>query len=113
EGAGRHLAAEAGLVAVARGDVHHGAHPATVLGVEARGVDVGVADDVVVEHAEQTDAVKGVVQHHAVHHHLVHDGRAAPHVELATLVTSEYHPGHHLEVLGQVGLTAHGGHALD
>ena len=101
------LAREALLVAVAGRDVHDGGDTSAVFRAEAAGVDVGVADDVGIKDREQADGVERIVDHHTVQKYLVLDGRATTDVELTALVAREDDARHHLQVLGEVGLTAH------
>ena len=95
------------LVTITGGDVHDGGDTAAIFGTETTGVDIGIADDIGIEHREQTDGVERIVDHHAIEQHLVLDGRTATDIELTALVASEDDARHHLQVLGKVGLTAH------
>ena len=104
---------EASEAAVPGGDVHDGADPPTVAATEASGVDVGVGDDVRVEHAEQANAVEGIVDDHAVQQDLVLDGRATADVELTALVSCGDETGQGLQHLHEVRRAAEAGNAFD
>ena len=113
EAVGTNLSRNAFLVAIAGGDVHDGRNAAAVFGTETARVHIGVTDDVGIEHREQADGMERIVDHHAVQKHLVLDGRTTTDVELTALVASEDDTGHHLQVLGEVGLTAHARNLVD
>ena len=106
EYAGSDFARDTLFVTVAGRNVHDRRDTAAVFGSKTARVDVGVADDVGVEHREEADGVEGIVDHHAVEQHLVLDGRAATDIELSALVTGEDDTRNHLEVLCQVSLSA-------
>ena len=51
--------------------------------------------------------MEGVIDHHTVEQHLVLDGRTTTDVKLTALVAGEDDTRHHLQVLGEVGLTTY------
>ena len=74
KGARPHTAFGFAHVSVARADVHHAADAPTVFGRKGPRVDICVGQCIGVKHTEKSDAVKGVVNQHAVEQHLVLDG---------------------------------------
>ena len=113
KGARPHTAFGFAHVSVARADVHHAADAPTIFGGKGPRVDVRVGQRVGVKHTEKSDAVKGVVNQHAVEQHLVLDGRTTTDVQLPPLVTRGHKTRQHLQGLHQIRGTTKAWNALD
>ena len=110
---GSHLTFHFPHVAILGSDVHDGTDAPAVFGRKRPRVHIGVRKGIGVEHAEQTNAMEGVVDQHAVQKDLVLDGRTTSDVELSPLVTRGHESRKNLQGLNQVRSATKARDALD
>jgi len=113
ERAGRNQAAESLLVALPGFDIYDGGNAPSVFGIEASGKYVDAPYGLGFKYGEKADGVKGIVNRHPVDHDPVLHGRAAPYVELPTLIAGNDDTGKHRQILRNIGLSAGGGQGAD
>ena len=98
---------------VPRRNVHDGTDPAAITAAESSGVDVGIGNDVRIEHTKQSNAVECIVDDHPVQEHLVLDRRTSSDVQLTSLVSCGHESRQGLKHLHEVGRPSQTGNPFD